>query len=216
MSKQASKGNIPTSLKREVALALSERIENLVKEMHDCIDTKRPVDLSTPPHVEITEALHRLVYEQGNPAQLQVIYGDNSKGDPFPVRCLPLPTTLLPWNERRAIAIGTLTFRHVDYDDYIDRYLIRDRETRAMTNREIELRAFERMTEILEDPYLHTQSFLAIYQTGLEPLIVGLYRAIVKHLQTRYSSRMEQMAIQPIFFAGKGRRSKDAEGTRWG
>ena len=70
------------------------------------------------------------------------------------------------------------------------------------------------MADILKDPQLKKASFLAIYQTGLEPLIVGLYRALVEHLRYRRQAGLEQMVVQPIFFVDDSRRS--AVGKLWG
>src|SRR5438876_3651473 len=122
-SKKVPTQKSPSSLKRESALPLEQRIQNLVNEMRVCIQTKQPIDLSTPPHREITEALHHLVYENGDAAELPIRYTDSTPKKSFPVRTLWLPDTGLSWRTDQALAIGTLTFRHVNYDDYVDRYL---------------------------------------------------------------------------------------------
>lgn len=208
------KSNKPDALMRESSLPLEVRIQLLVKEMHEGIQRNRPVDLSTPPHREITEALHRLVYEQGDPAQLRVIYNDGTRGKPFPVRELRLPDSGLLWKPGRLINIGTLTFRHVDYDNLVDIYLIRDRETRSWTNARVELEAYQRMTEILADPVLAAESYIAIYQTGLEPLVVGMYRALVNHLKYRNQNDLAQLYVQPVFFIAD--HQSPATGQLWG
>ncbi|MFN8495660.1 MAG: hypothetical protein U0350_49165 [Caldilineaceae bacterium] len=203
----------PYSLERESTLPLPKRIQLLVEEMHTCIENKRSIDLSTPPHREITEALRYLVYEQINPAKLQVTYNDNTHGEPFPVRVLQLPTSGLSWENSSVLNIGSLTFRHVDYDNYVDVYLIRDRETRRLTNQEIETEAYKRMKEILSDQSLQNETYLAIYQTGLEPLIVGIYRALVEHLLYRSEHKLAQLTVQPVFFVESARA---ATGELWG
>jgi hypothetical protein len=192
--------NKPDALMRESSLSLEIRIQSLVKEMQEGIQRNRPVDLSTPPHREITEALHRMVYDQGDPAKLRVIYNDGTKGEPFPVRELWLPDSGLVWKPGRVLNIGTLTFRHVDYDNHVDIYLIRDRETRTWTNARVEMEAYKRMTEILSDPLLAVESYISIYQTGLEPLVVGMYRALVNHLIDRRENDLPQLCVQPVFF----------------
>lgn len=194
------KSNIPYALKREPSLPLEERIQSLVKEMQEGIQRNRPVDLSTPPHREITEALHRLVYDQGDPTKIRVIYNDGTKGEPFPVRELWRPDSGFVWKPGRVLNIGTLTFRHVDYDSHVDIYLIRDRETRTWTNARVEMEAYKRMTEILSDPLLAVESYIAIYQTGLEPLVVGMYRALVNHLKYRRENDLPQLCVRPVFF----------------
>ena len=199
---------------RESSLPLEMRIQSLVKEMHEGIQRNRPVDLSTPPHREITEALHRMVYEQDDPAALRVIYNDGTKGKPFPVRELWLPDSGLHWKPDRVLNVGTLTFRHVDYDNHVDIYLIRDRETRSWTNAKVEMEAYKRMTEILSDPLLAVESYVAIYQTGLEPLVVGIYRALVDHLKYRNQNDLAQLCVQPVFFMAD--HQPPATGQLWG
>src|SRR5690349_12826503 len=90
----------PHSLEQESARPLKERIELLVAEMRASLEAKGPFDLSKPPHREITEALRRLVYEEGVSAQLQVAYSDNTRGEPFPVRVLRFPDSRLAWKNK--------------------------------------------------------------------------------------------------------------------
>ena len=85
-SKKVSTQKSPSSLKRESALPLEQRIQNLVNEMRVCIQTKQPIDLSTPPHREITEALHHLVYENGDAAELPIRYTDSTAPTPATVK----------------------------------------------------------------------------------------------------------------------------------
>ncbi len=210
-----TRGIMPDSLRRESVLSLDIRIRNLIDEMRACIASNTAINMSTPPHREITEALHALVYEQGETTTLKIKYNDNSLGKPFPIHALWLPSQRLLWKEDQALQVGTLTFRHVDYDDYVDVYLIRDRETRSLSNAGIEELAYLRMNEILSDSRLAGESYLALYQTGLEPLVVGMYRAVVDHLRQRRQAGLGQLVVRPIFFvSGHGRRT--ASNNLWG
>lgn len=201
----------PYSLQREPGHTLEERVQALVAEMRTCLTEKRPVNLSNPPHREITEALHRLVYDgTGDPAELDVVYNDtpsDQKRDTFPVRSFSSLPPGLDWQGERAQSamfnIGTLSFRHVSYDDYVDLYLMRDRETRTMSSLEIQKKAFERMTDILDDLALAEESYISIYQTGLEPLVVGTYCAVVHHLVKRLTTGLPPLSIRPVYFADR-------------
>ena len=212
----------PYSLRREARLSLQERVGVLVAEMKACIADDRPINLSHPPHREITEALHYMVYEKADEtAELDIIYNDTSperKRPTFPVRTLWRPRSWPDWEServrRRVLNIGTLSFRHVAYDDYVDFYLLRDRETRIMDNLEIQEEACERMSKILDDPYLADESYISIYQTGLEPLVVGVYLAIVHHLKRRRSSSMAPLYVRPVFYADA--KKQVAGKTLWG
>lgn len=197
----------PDSLRRGSRIPLSQRIEHLVEQMRTCVDTGVPLNFSEPAHREITEALHTISYEQGTVSPkrvnqvLKVGYGDGSKGSPLHARCLS-PAQQERVDEKGALHIGTLSFRHLDYDDKIDLYLIRDRETRALSNEEVDKLAYARMKELVQDPTLRRrESHLVIFQTGLEPLIVGMYRALVEELIYRRSENLPALVVQPVFFA---------------
>lgn len=202
----------PDSLAREASLTFNDRLRLLLVAMRDSIAQNRAIDLSTTPHREITEALHTLVYEQGDQAELQIKYDDGSRAKPFAVRTLWLPDSAPQWKPDQALNIGTLTYRHLDYDQYVDVYLIRDRETRLLTNSQIDALAYTRMLEILSDPLLERESHIGIYQTGLAPLAIGMYRAVVDHLIHRRQRNLAPLCILPIYYAEKNNRTS---GSIW-
>lgn len=198
----------PDSLVREESLRFNDRLRNLLAGMRESIVHSKAIDLSNSPHREVTEALHNLVYSQGDQAQLKIKYDDNSVGKPFPVQTLRLPDSIPAWKNEQELNIGTLSYRHLDYDEYVDLYLIRDRETRPLTNSQIDNLAYERMLEIISDPQLGGESYVAVYQTGLVPLAIGMYRAVVEHLAYRRQNNLPQLCVLPIYYAGgKDRKS---------
>lgn len=210
-------GGSPASLQYGSRIPLNQRISDLVDAMRASVDAKKLLNLSESAHHEITEALHTVVYEQDvalskdSNQQLRVEYGDGSRGSrsPLKVRCLS-PTPQERADERRSLHVGTLSFRHLDYDDRIDLYLIRDRETRTLSNGEVDDLAYDRMKELVQDPTLRRgDSHLVLFQTGLEPLIVGVYRAVIEELIYRRSNHLPALVVQPVFFA-------DEDGTRRG
>lgn len=209
----------PDSLKRGETAPLDKRIRDLVELMHARIADRKPLNFTEPTHREITEALHILAYERGpgggagEGEQLRVTYGDNSKPDVLRVRCLsPCPPVHI--DEARTLNIGTLSFRHLDYDHYVDLYLIRDRETRTLTAGEIDKRAYDRMKEVLEDSALQRAgSQVMIYQAGLESLAVGLYRAIIEHLYDRRRKGLPTLALQTMYYIDE--QNRRGQGPIW-
>lgn len=202
----------PDSLAREASLTFDDRLRLLLVAMRDSIVQNKAIDLSTTPHREITEALYTLVYEQGDQAELQIKYDDGSRAKPFAVRTLWLPDLVPQWKPDQALNIGTLTYRHLDLDQYVDVYLIRDRETRSLTNSQIDDLAYDRMLEILSDPLLERESHMGIYQTGLAPLAIGMYRAVVDHLIHRRQRNLDPLCILPIYYAKNNKRTS---GSIW-
>ncbi len=198
---------LPDSLTRGPRIPLNQRVQALLEEMRYCLSEKKHLNFSEPAHREITEALHTLVYEEAegpNEARLKVIYSDGSAGTALPVRCLRIHT-VSALDEERALHVGTLSFRHLNYDNLVDYYLIRDRETRALSNGEVDELAYLRMKELLEDPFLQRDGAqVVIYQTGLEPLTVGMYRAIIEHLLDRRRRHLPTLALQPVFYVDPG------------
>lgn len=182
------------------------------------LEDGKPLNFNDPSHIEITEALHVLTYEKsanaGAGSTLKVSYGDGSKTQPLRVRCLSDPPAVRIEAED-ALHVGTLSFRHLDYDNHVDVYLIRDRETRSRSANEIDKLAYERMSEILNDPLLEREGAqILIYQAGLEPLAVGLYRAVIHHLCERRLKGLPTLAIQPRYYLGE--QEGRGLGSLWG
>lgn len=201
----------PESLRQGNRVPLDQRISTLVETMRNCIANGKPLNFSEAAHREITEALRTVVYDPGQPqpaaAKLKVLYGDGSTGAPLTVQCLAIAPQR--HTEEGSLNVGTLSFRHLDYDERIDLYLVRDRETRTLSNGEVDKLAYDRMKELVEDPTLRrTESHLVLYQTGLEPLIVGAYRAIIDELLTRRLNHLPALTVQPVFFAEEDRGGK--------
>jgi hypothetical protein len=203
----------PESLRQGKRVPLQQRINALVDAMHRCLSSAKPLNFSDAAHREITEALRTVAYETGSSptgALLKVQYGDGSLGAKLNLQCLTEAQARFT-GARPTLHVGTLSFRHLDYDDRIDLYLIRDRETRTLSNAEVEELAYVRMKELIEDPVLRrVDSHVMLYQTGLEPLIVGAYRAVIGELLVRRAKQLPSLTLQPVFFAdeegsGKGR-----------
>jgi hypothetical protein len=199
----------PESLLQGNRVPLGQRISALVQSMQTCTVNGKALNFSEAAHREITEALRTVVYDVDPSvpagAKLKVQYGDGSTGPSLRVRCLTaVPHG--PVDEKRSLHVGTLSFRHLDYDDRIDLYLLRDRETRPLSNREVDDLAYDRMKELIEDSALRrTESHIVLFQTGLEPLIVGAYRAIIEELIVRRSQQLPALTVQPRFFAEEDR-----------
>lgn len=216
--------NIPSSLQRERGPNIHERVQRLFNEMKVSVESKQPINLSNPPHREITEALHGIVYYKNDVSrELEITYNDvswNSGRKRFPVYCLELPRVWPDWQKpeikKRTINIGTLSFRHVSYDDFVDFYLIRDRETRALNSYEIQDLAYERMTSILNDAALKGESYISLFQTGLEPLVVGAYLAIVEQIRLRSDGSLPQLFVKPVFFADSKKGEDLGSRKYWG
>ena len=184
--KVLSKKNLPSLYIHHGSF--EERVERLVQDMEKKVAEKKRINLSVPPHVETTFALHRIVHSSGTISQLRIEYSDGSLGKPFPVHLPGQPSDGWgPWEPKpdRHLNIGTLSLRHVDYDRFVDVYLLRDKETRRLNQGDVDALAYQEMGRLLRAEQLRGEFYITIFQAGLEPLAVGLYRALVEHLMFR-------------------------------
>lgn len=206
-------------------LSLPERVRRLVAEMEEKSTSNQRINLSVPPHNETTIALNEIVYIRKIPGEeqkrLRIEYNDGSLGKPIPIHALVLPENKNEkekeknwgsWQpkENRHLHIGTLSLRHVDYDPFVDFYLIRDKETRNLSQGDIDALAYDRMLSLLGDSKLQSEFYITIFQAGLEPLAVGIYRALVEHMQ----KRKEPLRVASIFGLNDGKISVPK--TIWG
>lgn len=222
----------PTSLERGPQRSVRARIDELqgLMEAAASQESSKPINMNLPSHRVITEAFHGCVFGPGVPAVVPMCYADQShnqvriteelnaivKAKPdrrtgFPIHVLAMPSESA-WRDDDVFNLGTLTFRHADYDNCVDYYLVRDRETRRLNMAQLEALAYERMAALLLDQELQRDSYVKIYHTGLEPLVIGIYRALVDAL---YQRRQDGPAllVRPVFTI---RESGEVCGQCWG
>ena len=156
--------------------------------------------------------MHREPVESIN---LRIVYQDGTEGQPFPLFCLAEPEKIPRLTDLYQFKIGSISMRHVSLDLITEGYLIQNlmikrKETSAdqedyafrrtwhfLTNfvdlvqhkrvkeitQEIRFRYLWNLLNLKEKKYNGCE--LHIYQTGLEPAVVGIYRAVVEFLQER-------------------------------
>ena len=112
-------------------------------------------------------------------------------------KLLAEPTRPPLFRREMALRLGTLTLRHREYEDPVDLFLIRDRETRGLNNGEVEGLAFARMKAVLDDHALGDEAYVLLHQSGLEPLVVGACRAVIDSMFTHPTRRL--LMVRPIF-----------------
>lgn len=150
-------------------------------------------------HVEIVAAAPR--------TDLRVTYRDGSEGPRFPLRALRMRATKpQQWRELR---FTLMSVRHVDMDLVVDGAWLRNskvsRPRAAGLTDEMVFDTSKRQLRAL-DPSMPT--LICMYQTGLEPAIIGFYRAVVWHLLEYPRS----IAVVPYYYQGN---HSFAEGTPW-
>ncbi|MGO8967059.1 MAG: hypothetical protein ACLQGN_26535 [Mycobacterium sp.] len=157
----------------------------------------------------LTEALRRHAHAEPDARRidLPVRYRDGSHGPWFPLRALAM-TDQTPENWRQ-LRFTLMSIRHVDMDAIVHGAWLRN--SRVSQRRPVGLTdqiVFETSRQQLRrlDPRVPT--VIHIYQTGLEPAIVGFYRAVVWHLIEHPKS----IAVIPYYFQGG---TRFVTGTTW-
>lgn len=159
----------------------------------------RAVALGRSRHSEITKALRSEVHTAQSlaPFFLHFIYPDGSLSGPIQLRALPVrnrPSTGVQFN------IGLESCRHFTLDRNVDYYLLRNAEVKrreALDFHEQELLAYKRASRLLNTIVGESGTHIRLYHTGLEPAVVGTYRAIIDVL-----AQGRPLVVTPIFFEG--------------
>lgn len=137
------------------------------------------------------------------PINIRFAYSDGSIGEEFPLFCLtPIKVTEgLP-----VIKAALISSRHFELDHKIDICLIRNSEISRREEASIaeqEQLSFEIAYKFLHN-YLEKSNGLELhlYHTGLEPAVIGTYRAILEILRESDSKFRGKLIVIPKIFRG--------------
>jgi hypothetical protein len=168
--------------------------------------TIRPSDVSNK---VLTECLRRNVeaHDGEQRVDLRVTYRDGSEGPRFPLRALQMNNVKpIGW---RVLRFTLMSVRHVDMDLTVDGAWLRNsRVSRPRPAGLTDGIVFDTSLRQLQCLDASVPTLICMYQTGLEPAVVGFYRAVVRHLL----AHPRAVAVVPYYYQGE----KDfAEGTIW-
>jgi hypothetical protein len=157
----------------------------------------------------LTEGLREHVHHRGGQPRVDVpvVYRDGSKGPPFPLRALSVSDQKPEgWASLR---LTLLSIRHVEMDHLVDGAWLRNAKVSrprpaGLTDTAVFETSRRQFRLLAKDP----PTLLYLYQTGLEPAILGFYRALVHELLNRPGS----VAVVPCYYNRDGSFS---EGRVW-
>ena len=189
--------------------AMRERFDFLLAEALDVGAGDGVIRPSGITNSVLTETLRReAALQPGKPAiDLPVRYVDGSTGPLFPLRAMPLiDREPEGW---RQLAFTLLSIRHVEMDEIVHGAWFRNarisvRRPQGLTD-EVAYQTSRRQLMLL-DPRRPT--LIHLYQTGLEPAVMGFYRALLHHL----AEYPRSVAVTPHYYRSTGSFSK---GTPW-
>jgi hypothetical protein len=157
--------------------------------------------------IEVTE--RRTVPAPFEPQRVPVTFQDGSTSVGFPLRALAPTERPSGFPVMRAALIST---RHLEMDKQVDVAVLRNAEISRrgdVSFAEQEALAFDRGHRFFEDCLRHADGLeVHLFHTGLEPAVLGVYRAIVEVL--RDDSIRGRFVVEPRVLRGGGYDSLEA------
>jgi hypothetical protein len=183
---------------------MDKQVKKVHQEIIHAARQKIPLNFNRFKHRWIVDALHSLVFVPSifskEIGTVRVAFADGTEARPFPLGGFtpsPPPDVKLP-----VVRVGLSSGRHPEMDRFIDMYLFRNAEINDLQSiAEQEQYAFQKGKEFLANPRWRGGGIIEMHQTGLEPLILGFYRAVVTVFQDRQKKGLPPIIILPRSWA---------------
>jgi len=174
------------------------------------------INLSSVAHPVVTEILHQVAYGTSGLSTdaVTVVYNDGSQAEPFAVGRLRLPeqealASLLGLPPLRA---SLLSIRHLDMDTRVDMaWFLNQEASRPRPCAETDAFCCERTLAQLAA--LRRPTCIHLYQTGLQPAVVGFYRALLEWLAD-HRQETPSLVVVPQYYDDISKRYE--HGAIWG
>lgn len=181
-------------------------VDTLVHELRAGVASaaQAPVRIDRYRHRAITHALHQVVFEApgGRRQAVPFAFSDGSVTAPFELPALDPARRGIPCDARR-FSLGLISGRHLERDRVVDCYVLRNWEIKSEeTSAAVEALACERMTELLDELRSERTTVVDLFHTGLEPVVLGCYRAAIGRLRTDRSLVVVSRIVVPASVRG--------------
>ena len=167
------------------------------------------INFSNHLHHVITEVLHEFIYkdpaEVGGPVSIQIIYNDKSKGEPFPLYCLPRRAVddLAGLNSSHILRVALMSPRHLGMSSTSEVARICNRSTSGLhTLADADTLCYRLTCQQLQETRCEGGLKFHLYQTTFQPAVIGFYRALLHELQYRAVSPAS-LEVTPYYFSRK-------------
>jgi hypothetical protein len=204
--------------RRAVELRFRQQLTDVLAEIPAAVVMPSGVSNSV-----LTEVLREFVGMTRSRVDAPVAYRDGSRGAPFPLRAVS-SLSEPPLSECRELRLALISVRHTEMDVEVDGAWLRNTDiSRPRAAGETDQLAFEISRRQLSQLCAGDPLLIRLYQTGLEPAVVGFYRAVVMQLIERPGS----LVVVPMYFRRQSqthrlRRAADypqqtyfSQGTQW-
>ncbi|MEJ1418736.1 MAG: hypothetical protein RPU91_16935 [Candidatus Sedimenticola sp. (ex Thyasira tokunagai)] len=170
------------------------------------------INLSVYKHHVITSALRAIAYDREIEGEyLRIIFSDGSQPTSFPCGVLQLDNNNAPLSaeevpKEKITKVGLMSLRHPEMDYLVDFYAIENKEIAMLdSTAEEESLAYSTTLNLLNSPNLNEGGEIWVYHTGLEPVVIGFYRAITTVLSWRKEQGITQnLVLRPWIYTAKG------------
>lgn len=151
----------------------------------------------------LSEQLREFVAQtEQSQIDVRVVYRDGSEARPFPLRALRMKEdvdNLLP-----VLRVSLMSMRHPEMDPTVDAAWLRNRMVSVVRSQaETDQVVYETSRMQLRELTKSESVALHVYQTGLEPAVIGFYRAVTEHLIEKPGS------VEVIPYYHQSRRGND-------
>lgn len=137
----------------------------------------------------------------------RVVYRDGSEAKPFPIGQLSLTKNRA--EKAPVFRVTLLSMRHPEMDAIVDAAWLRNRDiSQVRPMSETDNLVYEISKRQLEQIASRGSRIVKLYQTGLEPAIIGFYRALAEHI----AIHLNPISVEPYYYS-KSRGFE--EGTVW-
>lgn len=183
--KSASESAIEAIDNKYVGDDLENLVEgkNLSEAFEIALQQNTPVNLSNPFHPQITETLREFSYKQDRKKEnewIRVVYGDGSESEPFPLFQLNEVdrSKIAEINEYPELKVSLISMRHLEQDAFVNLAWFKNQQaSRPQKFAETEKYCSEVTVAQLDE--LEKPVKIHLYQTGLQPAVVGFFRGLV-------------------------------------
>lgn len=186
--------------------AVEERFEDQLARATTAGGPPEPITPNGIQNKILTETLRCFVNAPNRLARVDVpvVWRDGSRAaNPFPLRCLRLRERAVARPELE-LSFALLSIRHAELDAIVDGAWLRNAQiSQPRTQAETDDLVFDISCEQLVALTRAGKRSVALrmYQTGLEPAIVGFYRAVTTHLLAHPGS----LTVTPMYFQQRRR-----------
>lgn len=164
----------------------------LMQQFIEAIDVSRQgkdfgvINIGTLPHSIISEVFHDVIYTDkplATPLGVHILYADGSQSEyPIRIRVLPPYSSKKEGGNLPVLRAELLSMRHLEMDSETDFAWFRNRDvSKSRTLAETDTYCYQQTIKQLNEFHASQGAIIHLYQTGLQPAVVGFYRALTEY-----------------------------------